>query len=95
MRALTATPGTAGSSKVVELPDPEPRAGELLENDVVVGSVNADLRHHRQAAEASARAHLGRPGGLITRRVPPESFADASGTRPDDVEVVVTLDGGR
>ncbi|MDU0287766.1 hypothetical protein [Saccharothrix longispora] len=155
MRALTATPGTPGPLQVVELPDPEPRAGELLvedlavglcgtdkgivraecgwappghdrlvlghgslvcltgvppagrkiqvgaggvnpemvlENDVVVGSVDADLRHYRQAA---ARADLDRLGGLITRRVPPGSFADAYEARPDDVEVDITLDGGR
>jgi hypothetical protein len=30
---------------------------------------------------------------LITRRVPLESFADAFTARPDDVKVVITLDG--
>ncbi|MDQ2586764.1 glucose 1-dehydrogenase [Saccharothrix yanglingensis] len=67
----------------------------VLENDVVVGSVNANLRHYRQAAEALARADLDWLGGLITRRVPLESFADAFEARPDDVKVAITLDGGR
>ena len=57
-------------------------AGELnrdivLENDVVVGSVNANLRHYAQAAEALAAADLDWLGRLVTRRVPLADFADA------------------
>ncbi|MEU4744217.1 glucose 1-dehydrogenase [Actinosynnema sp. NPDC023658] len=67
----------------------------VLENDVVVGSVNANLRHYRQAAEALAAADLDWLEGLISRRVPLERFADAFTARPDDVKVVITLDGDR
>ena len=57
-------------------------AGELnrdivLENDVVVGSVNANLRHYAQAAEALAAADLDWLGRLVTRRVPLADFEDA------------------
>ena len=63
----------------------------VLENDVVVGSVNANLRHYRQAAEALAAADRDWLDGLITRRVPLDSFADAFEAGPEDVKVVITL----
>ncbi|MFD7660487.1 glucose 1-dehydrogenase [Actinosynnema sp. NPDC059797] len=67
----------------------------VLENDVVVGSVNANLRHYRQAAEALAGADRDWLAGLITRRVPLGSFAEAFEPRPEDDTVVIALDGGR
>ncbi len=71
-------------------------AGELnrelvLENDVVVGSVNANLRHYRQAAEALAAADLDWLGRLVTRRLPIERAADAFEHDENDVKVVLTL----
>jgi threonine dehydrogenase-like Zn-dependent dehydrogenase len=65
----------------------------VLENDAVVGSVNANLGHYRQAAMALARADLDWLDRLITRRVPLRDFAEAFNPRPDDVKVVITLDG--
>ncbi|GAA1286293.1 glucose 1-dehydrogenase [Saccharothrix xinjiangensis] len=66
----------------------------VLENDVVVGSVNANPRHYRQAAEALAGADPDWLDGLITRRVPLGSFAEAFEPEPEDVKVVITLDDG-
>ncbi|ROP42570.1 glucose 1-dehydrogenase [Saccharothrix texasensis] len=63
----------------------------VLENDVVVGSVNANPRHYRQAADALAKADPTWLEGLISRRVPLERFAEAFTARPDDVKVVITL----
>ncbi|QQQ73586.1 glucose 1-dehydrogenase [Saccharothrix sp. 6-C] len=63
----------------------------VLENDVVVGSVNANPRHYRQAADALAKADPAWLEGLISRRVPLERFAEAFTARPDDVKVVITL----
>lgn len=63
----------------------------VLENDVVFGSVNANLRHYglaREALGAADRAWLDR---LITRRVPLADFADALDRRDDDVKVVIDL----
>jgi glucose 1-dehydrogenase len=65
----------------------------VLENDVVIGSVNANLAHYAAAADALAEADLGWLARLITRRVPLESHADAFTAGPDDVKVVITLDG--
>lgn len=72
-------------------------AGELnrdivLENDAVVGTVNANLRHYAQAAEALVKADLSWLERLVTRRVPLEKYAEAFEARDDDVKVAITLD---
>ncbi|MGA4845274.1 glucose 1-dehydrogenase [Streptomyces sp. G5(2025)] len=63
----------------------------VLENDVVVGSVNANLRHYRQGAEALAKADRAWLERMITRRVPLERAAEAFAPRDDDIKVVITL----
>lgn len=65
--------------------------GIVLENDVVVGSVNANLRHYALAAEALGKADLGWLDRLVSRRVPLADFADAFEARDDDVKVIITL----
>jgi threonine dehydrogenase-like Zn-dependent dehydrogenase len=64
----------------------------VLENDVVIGSVNANLRHYASAADALAAADLDWLERLVTRRVPLSRYAEALQARPDDVKVVLTLD---
>jgi glucose 1-dehydrogenase len=71
-------------------------AGELgrdivLENDVIFGSVNANLAHYELAEQALASADRGWLERMITRRVPLERFEDALDSRPDDVKVVLDL----
>ncbi|GGU08965.1 glucose 1-dehydrogenase [Streptomyces coeruleorubidus] len=63
----------------------------VLQNDAVVGSVNANLRHYRQAADALAAADLSWLERVITRRVPLERAPEAFTPRPDDVKVVIEL----
>jgi threonine dehydrogenase-like Zn-dependent dehydrogenase len=63
----------------------------VLENDAVVGSVNANLDHYRAAADALANADHGWLRQLITRRVKLEDAADAFSAGPDDVKVVIEL----
>jgi threonine dehydrogenase-like Zn-dependent dehydrogenase len=65
----------------------------VLENDVVVGSVNANLRHYRAAADALARAELTWLDRLITRRVPLQDFGAALTAQQDDIKVTITLSG--
>ena len=65
----------------------------VLRNDVVFGSVNANARHYRQAAQALADADRGWLTRLITRRVPLARFAEAFQPRPADVKVVLDLAG--
>ncbi len=63
----------------------------VLENDVVFGTVNANLRHYAMAAEALAKADRGWLERLISRRVPLAAFEQAIEKRPDDVKVVLDL----
>jgi threonine dehydrogenase-like Zn-dependent dehydrogenase len=63
----------------------------VLENDVVFGSVNANLRHYQLAAKALADADQAWLERLITRRVPLERFEEALDSRPHDVKVVLEL----
>lgn len=63
----------------------------VLENDAVVGSVNANLEHYRMAAHALAAADVDWLARLISRRVPLERFAEAFSAHEDDVKVVITL----
>jgi threonine dehydrogenase-like Zn-dependent dehydrogenase len=63
----------------------------VLENDVVFGTVNANLRHYALAAEALAKADRGWLARVISRRVPLEDFEQALEKRPDDVKVVLDL----
>ncbi|OBK76769.1 glucose 1-dehydrogenase [Mycobacterium sp. 1274761.0] len=67
----------------------------VLENDAVVGSVNANLRHYRQAAEALGEADKDWLASLISRRVPLHRAKEAFSPQPDDVKVVITLDDAR
>jgi glucose 1-dehydrogenase len=63
----------------------------VLENDVVFGSVNANLSHYALAAEALGRADRGWLERMISRRVPLEDFEQALEKQPDDVKVVLEL----
>ena len=65
----------------------------VLENDVVVGSVNANLDHYRSAADALARADVDWLRRLVSRRVALGDFANAFTRHDDDVKVVITLGG--
>lgn len=66
----------------------------VLGNDVVFGSINANLGHYGLAVDALTAADAGWLGRLVSRRVPLESFAEAFDARDDDVKVVLDLQGG-
>lgn len=63
----------------------------VLENNVVFGSVNANLRHWRAAGEALEAADSDWLQGLITRTVPLDAYATALAASPTDIKVVVDL----
>ncbi len=63
----------------------------VLENESVVGSVNANRRHYEQGAAALAKADRGWLGRLITRRVPLASWDQALARGDDDVKVVIEV----
>ena len=68
-------------------------AAAVLNNHVVVGSVNANRRHWYKAGEALARADRSWLAGLITRHERPENFRTALQRRPDDIKVVLQFAG--
>jgi threonine dehydrogenase-like Zn-dependent dehydrogenase len=61
----------------------------VLDNAVVFGSVNANLRHYQAATEALQRADGAWLSSLITRRVVPGKLGEAFERQRDDVKVVV------
>ncbi|MGZ4437135.1 MAG: glucose 1-dehydrogenase [Nocardioidaceae bacterium] len=83
--------GVSGPGRRLRVDAGELNRDMVLENNVVVGSVNANVRHWGQAADALAAADRDWLARLITRRVPLEDFADAFAKQPDDVKVVIEL----
>ncbi|MCL4448444.1 MAG: glucose 1-dehydrogenase [Actinobacteria bacterium] len=63
----------------------------VLENEAVVGSVNANRRHYQAAADALAKADPAWLNRLITRKVPLDEYAQAFVKRDDDVKVVIEV----
>lgn len=63
--------------------------GLVLSNDVVFGTVNANARHYRAAAEALGAAERSWLQRLVSRRVPVEDYAQALTRSPDDVKVTL------
>jgi len=61
----------------------------VLNNNVVVGSVNANKRHWYRAGEELAKADRKWLERLITRREIPENFQQALDRKPDDIKVIV------
>ena len=74
---ITVLTGVSSRGRTIRVDAGELNRDIVLENDVVVGSVNANLRHYAQAAEALAAADLDWLGRLVSRRVPLADFADA------------------
>jgi glucose 1-dehydrogenase len=64
----------------------------VLENRVVFGSVNANLRHYQAAAEALARADHAWLDGVLTRKVPLARWREAYEKRPGDVKTVLVYE---
>jgi threonine dehydrogenase-like Zn-dependent dehydrogenase len=63
----------------------------VLENEAVVGSVNANRRHYQAGAKALAGADRSWLEGLVSRRVPVARWAEALDRRDGDVKVVIDL----
>ncbi len=61
----------------------------VLENEAVVGSVNANRRHYESAAEALSSANRDWLERLVSRRVSLDSWQEALERHDDDVKVVI------
>ena len=64
----------------------------VLENRVVFGTVNANLRHYHAAARALARADRAWLERVITRRVPLDDWREAYEKRDGDVKTVLVFE---
>ena len=64
-------------------------AAMVLQNNVIVGSVNANKRHWYKAGQALARADAAWLARLLSRRERPEAFMNALHRQPDDIKVVI------
>ena len=64
-------------------------ASAVLNNNVIVGSVNANKRHWYRAGNFLARADRNWLSRLITRCEKPENFKQALERKPDDIKVVI------
>ena len=61
----------------------------VLQNNVIVGSVNANKRHWYKAGQALAHADTTWLARLLSRRERPEAFMNALHRRSDDIKVVI------
>lgn len=88
---ITCLTGVSAAGRTIDVDAGALNRSIVLENDVVVGSVNANLRHFRAAAEVLADADPAWLEAMITRRLPLARIAEAF-EPSDDVKVVVDLE---
>ncbi|WP_402466035.1 glucose 1-dehydrogenase [Isoptericola aurantiacus] len=88
---ITVLTGVSSSGRHIPVDAGAANRSVVLENDVIVGSVNANMSHYRTGADVLARADLDWLGRLVTRRVPLERATEAFDARPDDVKVVIDI----
>jgi threonine dehydrogenase-like Zn-dependent dehydrogenase len=88
---ITVLTGVSSSGHHVPVDAGQANRSVVLENDVIVGSVNANMSHYEAGADVLAAADAEWLARLISRRVPLERATEAFETRPDDVKVVIDL----
>lgn len=90
---VTCLTGVSSGGRTIDVDMGATNRSIVLENDVIFGSVNANRTHYEVAIEALTSADPAWLGRIITRRVPLGSWTDGLVRRPDDVKVVVDLQG--
>jgi threonine dehydrogenase-like Zn-dependent dehydrogenase len=83
--------GVSSAGRSLEVDAGSLNRSMVLENEAVVGSVNANRRHYEAAADSLKKADRSWLDRLITRKVPLADFASALSRQPDDVKVVITI----
>jgi threonine dehydrogenase-like Zn-dependent dehydrogenase len=81
--------GLSSGKHVVKLGVARLNDSLVLENEVVFGSVNANMRHYEAARDALARAPAKWLERILHRRVPLAQCVEAYHRREDDVKVIV------
>jgi threonine dehydrogenase-like Zn-dependent dehydrogenase len=91
--AVVVLTGISSGTRTVETSLDALNKTMVLTNETVVGSVNAGRRHYEIGAETLARADRDWLARLVTRRVPMDEWHTALIRDPDDVKVVVDIQG--
>jgi glucose 1-dehydrogenase len=81
--------GIGSGGRTTSLPLADAASAIVLNNNVIVGSVNANKRHWYKGAQDLARADREWLSRLVSRREEPRDFARALHRMPDDVKVVL------
>jgi threonine dehydrogenase-like Zn-dependent dehydrogenase len=81
--------GVGSGGRTTGFPTADVAATMVLQNNVVIGSVNANKRHWYKAGQVLALADPAWLARLITRREPPEAFRRALHREPDDIKVAI------
>jgi threonine dehydrogenase-like Zn-dependent dehydrogenase len=89
--AVTCLVGVSAAGRKIPVDVGSLNRSLVLENDVVFGSVNANRRHYEQAVAALAIADPRWLDGLVTRRVPLDSWRSALNREAEDVKVVIDV----
>lgn len=88
---ITCLTGVSPKGRAIRIDAGQLNREIVLENDVVVGSVNANLDDYAVGAEALAKADHEWLSGLITRRLPLDRATEALTEPGDDIKVVIDL----
>ncbi|MEG3613823.1 glucose 1-dehydrogenase [Isoptericola haloaureus] len=88
---ITVLTGVSSAGRHVPVDAGAANRSVVLENDVIVGSVNANLAHYRTGADVLAQADHNWLAGLVTRRVPLHRATEAFDPQGDDIKVVVDI----
>jgi glucose 1-dehydrogenase len=83
--------GVSSGGRAIDVDAGSLNRSMVLENESVVGSVNANRRHYEAGAEALAKADRSWLERLITRRVALADWPSALQREPNDVKVVVEV----
>lgn len=85
--------GVSSGGRTVDVDAGTLNRSMVLENESVVGSVNANRRHYQAGADALAGADRNWLDRVVSRRVPVDQWSDALDRHADDVKVVIELGG--
>ena len=88
---ITCLTGVSAAGRTIDVDAGSLNRSIVLENDVIVGSVNANLRHYHDAADVLAKADPAWLEAMITRRVPLRDAQQAFEQGNNDVKVVIDL----
>ncbi|MCL4446301.1 MAG: glucose 1-dehydrogenase [Actinobacteria bacterium] len=83
--------GVSSGGRAIDVDAGSLNRSMVLENESVVGSVNANRRHYEEAAAALANADPKWLRQLITRTVPISRWQEALDRKKDDVKVVIEV----